>query len=1549
MPGEAFKLRGVVEVDTKTGEQSLDSLGKKVTSFGDSFKQGLGIGAGIEIMSKGFQAIGSVVGSLQESVIGFNQQLDMSKAIFTRYFEGNSQLADAFINKLKAFSAETPFEFKDLSSLAVRLSSVGVAANDIIPTIKAIGNAASASGSLSSESIGRIGLAIQQMIGKGKVSAEEMNQLIEGGVTNAWQILAKEVGVTEAQVRKMTEAGEISGETMVRALRKSYEEAGLMEQASKSLTGALSTIKDVSTQAFAEMGRSIFELATEGANALAKFLSTEQFQIWVRVGKNAIDGLVGGFRGLLTALEPIGKEITAAFNFFTEGNFAAGFGQLGDTITIALDTVFQTVTSFASSMLGAGENLVGEYAAGIMNGAQNVLQTAIDFVAETIAAFLIGESPPPDGPLAAIRQGGANTIAAWGEGAESAADDAVKPAAEKIKGGLDSLKEAGRGVDETIRDIGKSISDIDSQTRDVKSTIDDVTDAYKDQLKPLEDQLKTLTNVKDMEAERHKMALDIEEAQLRQAMVAAQGDPAERARLQTLLDQLKSNQDNVKLQREMDDLRKSGQGSEKDRLKDQLEANKLIEQERELREKLSKAKPEERARIEAQIKELEVRKQIAAAEAKERQESLARKDEDIKFRTSELEIRQQLDAMVDKNAVAEIKNRQEAIKAEREQMQLAEAQAKLERETLALPIRQEIERIKQEHIATLEPLKEQLESLSKQKADLTEQRQAQQAIKQEIQAAASALRDQETAQKAAAKAAKEAAAATPKAPTDKSFSPDEAAETAIKNAKEKGAQLATNIRDGFFEWITANPLITGASIAGVLFGAGQGAALGASLGSVVPVIGTVIGGVLGAGIGAAVGGLGASYLAGLLQNKLGEIFGTAAPGILKDFQADLLSAWNAGGPLGVLEVIGTRFWAAITAMVPMIAQRLSVWTQAIVDWAVAAAPPFFNSLQKIIDKLYQWIGESARAIGPKLKEWELAFIDWARTTGLSILSQLAELAGDILDWIGANAKVFAGQLLDWATEFVAWIGPASIEMLEALGLLLADTVEWIASHTGDLIDALAKWALEFVEWVGPKVLPLLAELGKLLVKMVDWAVNTALPAIAKKLAEWGLAFVEWVGPRIVPMLTELGKLLAKLSDWFLKEALPEILIQLGKWSLAFIDWIAPVLRDLPENLVKIGAAIGDWIKSKVTPSDAESFNTLLLSWVDAFTDWPQKAGMQIGAALADKLGINIGKWITDYARSIVDSAKAIGQGMLEGIQRGMSDNWDRLKDWIEENIGRRLPEWMQKILGIHSPSRVFAEMGENLILGLIQGMERRSGELLETARKLMDFSGIGGGTGPGMDLIRQIGELASGIGGPEFARAAMAISASETGGGTHLSEIGGTGAQGPFQFDPGGELRNFARALGVSLEEAGMIARTQPMLAAQWALEGYLGSALRAGIAQGLSGASLAVYGSRYGQRPREGLEVKAGEWWHQLFGMQHGGIVLPRDGGTLARLAEGGRAEAVIPLTQDMRNLGTGGSLRGETHRFVVQDPTGRTLAEWYVTGRIEAIKQGRVKSEAV
>ncbi len=192
----------------------------------------LGIGVSGAALTAGLvKAPLELAGNMEQARIGFTTML------------GSAEKATAFLKELQLFAAKTPFEFPQLQEASRLLLAFKWRAEDIIPTMTAIGNAAAGLG-IGPEGIERIVRALGQMRTKGKVSAEEMMQLTEAGIP-AFDILQKKLGLSSKQLENLGKAG-ISSEVAIKALVSGMNEQfkDMMRNQSLSLLGLWSTIKD---------------------------------------------------------------------------------------------------------------------------------------------------------------------------------------------------------------------------------------------------------------------------------------------------------------------------------------------------------------------------------------------------------------------------------------------------------------------------------------------------------------------------------------------------------------------------------------------------------------------------------------------------------------------------------------------------------------------------------------------------------------------------------------------------------------------------------------------------------------------------------------------------------------------------------------------------------------------------------------------------------------------------------------------------------------------------------------------------------------------------------------------------------------------------------------------------------------------------------------------------------------------------------------------------------------------------------------------------------
>jgi tape measure domain-containing protein len=172
------------EKGLRKAETQADKAGSKIGSiFKNAFSVTLGMGM-FEALKNGFK---STVGT----AISFNSMLQTAQIGFATML-GSAEKAQKFLDDMADFAVKTPFEYPELLEAAKRMLAYGFAAEEVLPTLRAVGDASAALGS-GSVGIDRITLALGQIRAKGKLSGEEMRQLTEAGVP-AWHILAEAMG-----------------------------------------------------------------------------------------------------------------------------------------------------------------------------------------------------------------------------------------------------------------------------------------------------------------------------------------------------------------------------------------------------------------------------------------------------------------------------------------------------------------------------------------------------------------------------------------------------------------------------------------------------------------------------------------------------------------------------------------------------------------------------------------------------------------------------------------------------------------------------------------------------------------------------------------------------------------------------------------------------------------------------------------------------------------------------------------------------------------------------------------------------------------------------------------------------------------------------------------------------------------------------------------------------------------------------------------------------------------------------------------------------------
>lgn len=314
-----------------------------------------------------------------------------SKTAFTTLL-GSAEKAEKMLSDLQRFAADTPFELPGLTKSAQKLLAFGFAAQDIIPIMSAVGNAISLVGG-GQEAIDGVVRALAQIQAKGKLSAEEMNQLSERGI-NGWKYIADAMGISIAEVMDLSQKGAINATTAINAVVSGMEKnfVGGMEAMSKTVPGLLSTIKDNVGMVMKEIGDSI----TVGLDLQAKLKGVAdyltQFATVVKSAgiKEAILGMVPpevtasifALGGVITAVAVPALYVMAGAALAALAPFAKLIiiGAAVGAVAYEIWKNWEPLKELFSELWGTVSTLISDYC-GIIKGVINdAFGWAIDFI-----------------------------------------------------------------------------------------------------------------------------------------------------------------------------------------------------------------------------------------------------------------------------------------------------------------------------------------------------------------------------------------------------------------------------------------------------------------------------------------------------------------------------------------------------------------------------------------------------------------------------------------------------------------------------------------------------------------------------------------------------------------------------------------------------------------------------------------------------------------------------------------------------------------------------------------------------------------------------------------------------------------------------------------------------------------------------------------------------------------------------------------------------------------------------------------------------------------
>lgn len=323
-------LRILVSADVKELNAGLNTASTKLKSFGNKLT-----GIGKNLSTKLSLPIVLAGTAAVKSASDF-ERLQTSLGVLT----GSAEAGAIAFERLVKFSAQTPFQLKDLANVNNQLIGFGMTSDQAFNSLKLLGDVSAVAGA----DLSRVAVAFGQSSAAGRVMTQDLNQFVNNGIP-IFQLLGDVTGKNAGALRDMASEGNISFELLNEAFLKATSAGGRfengMQKLSRTFAGQFSTLKDNLNIALAEFGKILLPILKNTLASLTKLI-----QKFAGLSPKLKEGILR-FGALAAILPPL---------LIVLGSIATAIGAISAPIAIAIAAVSALVIFF-DDIVEAGENL----------------------------------------------------------------------------------------------------------------------------------------------------------------------------------------------------------------------------------------------------------------------------------------------------------------------------------------------------------------------------------------------------------------------------------------------------------------------------------------------------------------------------------------------------------------------------------------------------------------------------------------------------------------------------------------------------------------------------------------------------------------------------------------------------------------------------------------------------------------------------------------------------------------------------------------------------------------------------------------------------------------------------------------------------------------------------------------------------------------------------------------------------------------------------------------------------------------------------------------
>ena len=373
---------------------------------------------------------------------------------------------------------------------------------------------------------------------------------------------------------------------------------------------------------------------------------------------------------------------------------------------------------------------------------------------------------------------------------------------------------------------------------------------------------------------------------------------------------------------------------------------------------------------------------------------------------------------------------------------------------------------------------------------------------------------------------------------------------------------------------------------------------------------------------------------------------------------------------------------------------------AAVNGLLAAQGETWETLADQIDAAGEAAGDSGAMA--QMAETQLDNLQGSVTIMQSALEGLQLGIYEYLEPSLNDAAKWGAECFTTLTKALTDGGPEAL--LQAAGQIISDLSSSISAQLPGLTEA----AVEIIAQLATDVVaatPQLLSSGAEILSALVQGLRTALPQLAAAGIEMIAQLSAGLAQGIPEILAQALPIVADFASGLrenvgqLVDAGIDLILSLAQ---GLIDGLPALIEYLPGIISDIAGVIND-----NAPKILEAGIQLIL---------------MLGKGLLQAVPTLVAN-IPQICQALFDVFTAfrwmdIGKQIVDGLWKGLTSGWTALTKKVGDLV-QQLPDIAKRVLGIHSPSKVFSEIGLNICRGLAAGLENGTPETEEAAKQVI--------------------------------------------------------------------------------------------------------------------------------------------------------------------------------------------------------------------------------------